>query len=244
MITPTMNGNVPASTPSEDQPMPLSRLEIATARPKAPVRSAVRISSARREIIIVLPPLALLDQPALLGRNLLHMLQIVLDEIVEVGAGQERVHLRGLLDIVLPFRRRLHLLHQVDIEGRLVGGDLAWQPYRAWLLILLDVEPLLDTGGNVAPAFGRGDLGPRRQSLRAEDAERPLRAAAPLSEALARIVHVGIDVAAGELHRGFRAALEGDIGQLDVPDLLDHARQHLVGVLRLRAAHLEVAGGG
>ena len=53
---------------------------------------------------------------------------------------------------------------------------------------------------------------------------------------------MGIDVTAGELHGGFGAALEGNIGQLDVTGLLDHARQDLVGVFRLRASHLEIAG--
>src|ERR1700740_3212337 len=101
------NGNVPASTPSDDQPMPLSRLEIATTRPNAPVKRAVSISSARREIIM-LP--RLFDQPALLGGDLLEVFEILLDEAVEVGAGQEGVDLRRLLDVVLPLRRRLHLL--------------------------------------------------------------------------------------------------------------------------------------
>ena len=41
MIRPTMNGKVPASTPAADQPMPLSRLEMTTAAPNAPVIKAV-----------------------------------------------------------------------------------------------------------------------------------------------------------------------------------------------------------
>ena len=52
---------------------------------------------------------------------------------------------------------------------------------------------------------------------------------------------MGIDVPAGELHGGFGAALERDVGQLHMTDLLDHAGQDFVGVLGLRAAHLEVA---
>ena len=128
------------------------------------------------------------------------------------------------------------------VSGRsLVRRDLAWEPHCPRLLILLDVEALLDAGRNVAPAFGRGDLGALRQPLRAEDAERALRTAAPLTKAFAGIVDMGIEVPAGELHGGLGAALEGDVGQLDVAGLLDHAGQHLVGVLRLRAAHLEFA---
>ncbi len=65
-------------------------------------------------------------------------------------------------------------------------------------------------------------------------------AALPLPDALARIVGVRVDMAAGELDRRLGAALEGDIGDLDSRLLGDHARQELVGVLRLGAAHLEL----
>src|SRR5215831_4820898 len=99
MMTPARNGNVPGSTPSEDQPTPLSRLEINTARPKAPVRKAVRISSARRDIIDRRP--CSLDEPALLGGDPLDVLKVLLDEVVEFSAGQERIDLRRLLDVVL-----------------------------------------------------------------------------------------------------------------------------------------------
>ena len=45
-----MKGKVPDSTPAADQPMPLSRLDTATATPNAPVSAAVSASpSARRE---------------------------------------------------------------------------------------------------------------------------------------------------------------------------------------------------
>src|SRR3954470_23291969 len=50
MMIPVRNGNVPASTPALDQPMPLSRLETTTATPKPPVRTAVASSRARRDI--------------------------------------------------------------------------------------------------------------------------------------------------------------------------------------------------
>src|SRR4051812_1141166 len=143
---------------------------------------------------------ASLDQPALLARDLLDVLEVLLDELVEIGAGQERVDLGGFLDVVLPLRGRLHLLHEINIERRLVWGDLAGEPHRPRLLILLDVETLLDAGRNVAPAFGRGDLGALRQPLRAENAKRPLRSTAPLPETFAGIVDVGVEVSAGELH--------------------------------------------
>ena len=47
-----MNGKVPASTPPAPQPMPLSRLEMTTAAPKAPVINAVPASRLRPEIIM------------------------------------------------------------------------------------------------------------------------------------------------------------------------------------------------
>src|SRR5579884_3542850 len=134
MITPVMKGKVPGSTPSAPQPIPLSRLETMTATPKLPVRIAVTVSRARRDIIDDLDPVAgraaacgaapSLDQPALFGRDLLHALEVLLDEGIESFAGQERAHLRGLLDVILPLRRGLHLLHQVDIVTRLIARDL------------------------------------------------------------------------------------------------------------------------
>src|SRR4051812_11075558 len=51
MMIPVRNGNVPASTPALDQPMPLSRLWTTTATPKLPVSTAVASSRARREIM-------------------------------------------------------------------------------------------------------------------------------------------------------------------------------------------------
>src|SRR6201997_5942552 len=148
-MMPVLKGKVPASTPSEDQPMPLSKLEIATARPNTPVSDAVRISRRRREIIKRSVYLYSLDQPALLGGDLLDMLEVLFDEAVEICAGQEGVDLRGLLDIVLPLRRCLHLLHEVDIVGGLIRADLAGQPHRARLLILANIESLLDAGRDI-----------------------------------------------------------------------------------------------
>src|ERR1700688_4984373 len=236
MMTPARKGNVPESTPAVDQPMPLSTLETATARPKLPVSAAVETSSTRRDIIdasrrasgrgailVDTAPVRSLDQPALLGRHLLQMLEVLLDELVERIAGKECVDLRGFLDVVLPLRRRLNLLHEILIERDLIGADLAGQPYRARLLVLGDCEALLDAGRNVAPAFGRGDLRSLRQSLRAEGAERTLRAAAPLSEAFAGIVDMGADVPARQLHRGLGAALEGNVGEFHLRGLLDQA---------------------
>src|SRR5918999_5696637 len=102
MMMPVRKGNVPASTPALDQPMPLSMLETTTTTPKIPVSAAAAISSARRDII---GP-ALLHQPALFARDLLYMFEVLLDEIVERSAGQEGINLRGLFDVILPFRRR------------------------------------------------------------------------------------------------------------------------------------------
>src|SRR3954452_23867552 len=164
-MIPVRNGNVPASTPALDQPIPLSRLETTTATPKLPVRIAVASSRARREIIggsgqakyngrlwrtcsptlgvvpakagthnprkafddltlnprryndqpssrdhaVWVPAFAgttvefeacatSLNQPALLARDLLDVIEVLLDELVELGAGQEGVDLGGFLD--------------------------------------------------------------------------------------------------------------------------------------------------
>src|SRR4051812_14171472 len=51
MISPVMNGNVPASTPALDQPIPFSMLETTTVAPNAPVRVAVAASRLRRVIM-------------------------------------------------------------------------------------------------------------------------------------------------------------------------------------------------
>src|SRR5712664_2091764 len=119
MTRPTMNGKVPDSTPAADQPIPLSRLETTTAAPNAPVISAVAASRLRPETIIA----ALVgDQPTLIGGNLVGARDVVLDEFAERLAGQEGVGLRRPLVILLPFRRALHLLHQIDIEGGLICG--------------------------------------------------------------------------------------------------------------------------
>src|ERR1700682_1458992 len=100
-IVPVRTGNVPASTPARDQPMPLSMLETTTATPKIPVRAAVNISSARRDIIYASSRrrLDLLDQPALFARDLLRAIEILLNEGIERIAGQECIHLRGLIDV-------------------------------------------------------------------------------------------------------------------------------------------------
>src|SRR5438034_455363 len=167
MTRPTMNGKVPDSTPAEDQPIPLSRLERATAAPNAPVMSAVADSRLRPETIIAT---LVGDQPALVSGNLVGTFDVVLDELAERLAGQEGVGLRGPLDIFLPFRRGLHLLHQVDIEGGLISGHLSRQPDRARLLELRNVEAGFNTGRDVVPVLGRRDLGPVGQTLWAEGA--------------------------------------------------------------------------
>src|SRR6185437_3138755 len=186
-IRPVMKGKVPDSTPAVDQPMPLSRLCTTIAIPNVPVIAAVSASSARRENID-----CLLDQPALLLGNLVHARAVLGHVVGEFLAGQEHLALRALLDIVLPLRRRLHLLHQVDIEGGLLRRDLERQPHGARLLEQRDVEPGLDTGRDVAPALGRRDLRAGGQALGVEHAEGPLGAAFPLADALARIVDVAV----------------------------------------------------
>src|SRR3954468_8433527 len=87
MMRPTTNGKVPASTPAADQPMPLSRLETTTATPNAPVNSAVPASRLRPETII---SVLVGDQPVFIGGNLAGALDVILDELAEGVAGQER----------------------------------------------------------------------------------------------------------------------------------------------------------
>src|SRR3954464_909297 len=77
MMRPTMNGKVPASTPAADQPMPLSRLETTTARPKRPVRRAGAHSRLRPEII---DRTLVGDKPTLVGRYFVGAFDILLDE--------------------------------------------------------------------------------------------------------------------------------------------------------------------
>src|SRR5438445_6091079 len=167
MTRPTMNGKVPDSTPAADQPIPLSKLETTTAAPNAPVISAVAASRLRPETIIA----ALVgDQPTLIGGNLVGARDVVLDEFAEGFAGQESVGLRSPLDIFLPFRRALHLLHQVDIEGGLIRGHLSRQPDRAGLLELRNVEAGFDAGRDIVPVLRCRNLGSIGQTLRAEGA--------------------------------------------------------------------------
>src|SRR4051794_17175631 len=118
MISPVRNGKVPDSTPPLDQPIPLSRLDRTTAAPKAPVIAAVSVSRARRDSMAAG---SVADQPALLRRNLADALGILGHVLAEAVAGQEDAALRGLLHIVLPLGRRLHLLHQVDVKRHLLG---------------------------------------------------------------------------------------------------------------------------
>src|SRR3569833_154539 len=167
MIRPTMNEKIPASTPAKDQPMPLSRLEATTAAPNAPVRIAVAVSKVRRETIV---PILVPNQPALVGRDLVGPLDVILDEAGKCLAGQEGAGLRGLLDVVLPFRRGLNLLHQLDIERGLLRGDLSRKPDRAWLLELRNVQARFDAGRNVMPVLGFRHLRSVGEALRAEGA--------------------------------------------------------------------------
>src|SRR5438445_1539486 len=228
MMRPTMNGNVPASTPAEDQPMPLPRLETTTAAPKAPVRSAVAVSRARPEII---KPALVGDKPALVGGNLVGTLDVLLDEFAEGLAGEERRDLRRTLDIFFPFRRALNLFHQIDIERGLLRGDLARQPNRSRLFELRNVETGFNAGRDIMPVLGFRNLGTIWKTLRAEGAKRTLGAAFPLPDAFAGIVHMGVDMAAGQLHGGFGTALERNVGELHRRGLVDQAGEGFIGVL-------------
>src|SRR6202171_2474774 len=228
MMRPTMNGNVPASTPAADQAIPLSRLETTTAAPNAPVRSAVAVSRLRRETIIL--TLAG-NEPAFVRRDLLGTLDVFLDELAESLAGQKGVGLRSLFDVHLTFRGGLDLLHQIDIERGLIRGDLARQPHRAGLLELRNVEAGFDAGWNIVPVLRLRHFGPVGKAFRAEGAKRALGAALPLPDAFAGIIDVGVDMAAGQLHRGFGAAFEGNVGEFHLRRLVDHAGEGFVGVL-------------
>src|SRR5260370_9627081 len=131
MMRPTMNGKVPASTPAADQPIPLSMLETTTAAPNAPVTNAVPASRLRPETII---RTLVGDEPTLVGGNLVGALDVLLDEFAKRFAGEEGIGLRRPLNVFLPFRRVLNLLHQIDIERGLLRADLSRQPHRARLL--------------------------------------------------------------------------------------------------------------
>src|SRR4030095_4632377 len=161
-----------------------------TAAPKVPVRAAVANSKARREII---GADVSINQPSLLGGNLAHVLDVLLHELVKLSSDQKSVGLRRSLDVFLPLGRALPLLHQLDVENHLICRDLSGQPDRARLLEFRDVETGFDARENVVPAFRRGDVRPLRQSLRAEGAQRALRAAAPLPKAFARVIDMRVD---------------------------------------------------
>src|SRR5688572_25862675 len=106
MMSPVAKGKVPASTPELDQPISLSRLETATATPKAPVSAAVALSSPLREIIEC-PAVSVRDEPAFLRADLADALDILGHELLEGIAGEEGVGLRGALDVLLPLGRLL-----------------------------------------------------------------------------------------------------------------------------------------
>src|SRR6185312_15783740 len=185
---------------------------------------------------------ASVDQPAFLLEHLSRLLVVVGDEGLEVGAGEEAIGLCGAFDVRVPLRRRAHLVEQRDIPGDRVGRDVLRQPQRARLLVLVDRDARILARRHIRPRLGGRDLGARRERLRREHAQRAHLARLPLADALARVVGVGIDVAAGELHRRLAAALERHVEELCAGGGGDEARQRLVGVLRLAAAHLERVG--
>src|SRR5260370_4008228 len=111
---------------------------VETCRTRRDIIDASRRASGRGAILVHTAPVRSLDQPALLGRHLFQMFEVLLDEFVERIAAEECVDLRGFLDVVLPLRRRLNFLHEILIERGLLGADLARQPYRSRLLLLAD----------------------------------------------------------------------------------------------------------
>src|ERR1700730_7300803 len=171
------------------------------------------------------------DQPPLIGGDLVGALDVLLDELAQRLAGQERIGLRSPFDVLLPFRRALNLLHQIGIERGLLRSNLARQPDRPRLLELRNLEAGFDAGRNNLPVLRFRDLRSIRKTPRAEGAKRALGAALPLPDALAGIVDVGVDMAAGQLHRGFGAALERNVGELHLRRLVDHAGKGFIGVL-------------
>src|SRR5688572_9856064 len=106
MMSPVAKGNVPASTPELVQETPFSKLETATAMPKAPVSAAVALSSPLREIIGDWAG-SVGNEPAFLRADLAPALDILGYELLEGVAGEESVGLRGALDVLLPLGRLL-----------------------------------------------------------------------------------------------------------------------------------------
>src|SRR5216683_939178 len=118
----------------------------------------------------------------------------------------------------------------VAVSG-LRRGDLARQPDRAGLLELRNVEAGFNASRDIVPVLRCRHLRSIRKTLRAEGAKRTLGAALPLPDALTGIVDVRVDMAAGQLHRGFGAAFKGNVGELHLRRLVDHAGEGFIGVL-------------
>src|SRR3954466_3227436 len=220
MSAPAIAGNAPEPGPRAVQPAPMEMLETRIAAPNDPVSAATKTSSARRETMCA----SAAREPALFRADLAGALDVGRHELLEVGAGDEHARLLRALQVLLPLRRGLHLLHEVHVEVTLLGFHARGKPRGARLLVERDVEARLGARGNVVPSLRRADLRALGEALRVEEAERPLRAGLPLAQALAGVVGVGSHVAARELHCGFRPALERDVRELHAGHLLDEVR--------------------
>src|SRR5436853_567994 len=141
-------GNAPEPSPRGVHTTPIAMLETRIAAPNAPVSAAVRTSSARRETTCAS---SASGEPALLGADLARALAVGLDELLELRAALEDARLLRALDVLLPFRRRLHLLHEVHVEGALLGLHAGGQPHGARLLVERDVEAGFLAGRDVVP---------------------------------------------------------------------------------------------
>ncbi|CAI8727692.1 hypothetical protein EMIT0P44_130071 [Pseudomonas sp. IT-P44] len=155
-------------------------------------------------------------------------------------AFEEGGHQCVLFDVGLELRGFGDFAHQLDIERPLLGGDFAGHEHGAREAVLIDAQALLVTGRHVGPGFVAGDFLGVAHAFFTEHAQRLDLITAPLADAFAGVVDVGGDVFAGQLGRGFAAALERDVHQFAVCGLVQQQGEGLVHVLGLAAAHAQV----
>src|SRR5918995_6388148 len=211
-----------------------------TAAPTAPVASAVAISMLVRETSgrsMVTEPTSCLNseralpcgtsssvhEPPFLFVDFAGALLVVFKEGLQLRAREVAPRLRGPGEIILPLGSLGDLLQHArpEVDSRL--GRARRQGHRARHLVGFDAGALLLAGRDVAPALGRGHLRALRHPLLREDAQRLHLSGLPMADALARIVRVGLDVSAGELHRCLAAALERHVDEPGARILLDEA---------------------
>src|SRR5712672_1127755 len=92
----------------------------------------------------------LVRDEARFGHQPLVELVVLFQEIQHVLAGKEDGLERLLLHVVLVFGRLRELLEDIDVEGGLLGGDLARQEHGAQHQVL-HVDALLLAGRDVVP---------------------------------------------------------------------------------------------